>query len=174
MSTEFDSILPKGDFSHPVNITSTPHASVQRVSVAVQAGECSVAPGHQDGADIVGPRLVSAGSARPLFIPLKREYYDCFAARTKNVEFRPFGPRWNFGTCQIGRRVVLSLGYGTAHRLTGVVQSFRIASESERKEIPGWRDCYGADPRPIACIGIHVQDSPNDTDQQRRVTGTNR
>jgi hypothetical protein len=104
---------------------------------------------------------VSGALVRPLFIPLKREYFDRFSRRDKTVEFRPYGPRWNERTCALGRRVVLSLGYGKAHRLTGFVQSFRVAEESERSEIPGWRECYGDDPRQIACVGIYVQDWPN-------------
>ena len=62
MSTEFDSILPKGDFSHPVNITSTPHASVQRVSLAVQRGMSPEAPEHSGCPEIVDPSPVSADS----------------------------------------------------------------------------------------------------------------
>lgn len=104
MSTEWDAILPKGDFGHPVSFASTPNTSVQGVSVAVQAGVCSVAPDGKGGAEIIDSGPVSADSARPFFIPLKREYFEGFAARTKTVEFRPFGPRWNFGTCQLGRR----------------------------------------------------------------------
>lgn len=95
------------------------------------------------------------GSA--LFVPLKREYYERFRDGEKAVEFRPYGPRWNERTCVAGRRVVLSLGYGQRHRMTGIVTSFRVADESERAEIPGWAACYGpGDRRPIACIGIYV------------------
>lgn len=62
MSTEFDSILPKGDFPHPVNIASTPHASVQRVSLAVQRGMSPDTPEDSGRAEIVDPSPVSADS----------------------------------------------------------------------------------------------------------------
>jgi hypothetical protein len=108
------------------------------------------------GCKVRAPELGGAnGSA--LFIPLKREYYERFRDGTKAVEFRPYGPRWNERTCATGRRVVLSLGYGKRHRMMGIVQSFRVADERERAEIPGWAACYGAeDRRPIACIGIYL------------------
>lgn len=88
----------------------------------------------------------------PLFIPLKREYFEAFERGEKLEEFRPFGPRWNPRTCPVGRPVVLSLGYGKARRLTGTVTSFRVENRPER--LPGWLDCYGPDKILAACIGI--------------------
>ena len=66
---------------------------------------------------------------KPLFIPLRREYFEAFKAGDKIEEFRPEGPRWNARTCRIGRPVVLSLGYGKGERLAG-----RVAGYSARKE----------------------------------------
>lgn len=89
----------------------------------------------------------------PLFIPLKREYFDAFKRGEKREEFRPLGPRWNPQTCLIGRRVVLSLGYGKAHRLTGTVTSFR-KDFNPHANLPGWSACYPTSCAPAACIGI--------------------
>jgi hypothetical protein len=58
---------------------------------------------------------------RPLFIPLKGEWFDRFADGSKSVEWRAYGPRWNLERVQPGRRVILSRGYAGA-RLEGVVR----------------------------------------------------
>lgn len=62
---------------------------------------------------------------RPLFIPLRAEFYEAFLNGTKLDELRRYGPRWNERTCAVGRPVVLSRGYGKAHRLTGRVWKFK-------------------------------------------------
>ena len=62
---------------------------------------------------------------RPLFIVLRREWFEAFSNGSKCDEWRRYGPRWNEITCRPGRRVVLSLGY-TPRRLYGVVVAFRI------------------------------------------------
>lgn len=94
--------------------------------------------------------------SKPLFIPLKRDYFEAFERGEKREEYRPFGPRWNRRTCEIGRSVVLSLGYGKRRRLIGVVTSFRV--ELAPAVLPGWVECYGKTPRAeaAACIGITV------------------
>jgi hypothetical protein len=61
---------------------------------------------------------------KPLFIPLKTEYYRDFECGMKTVEYRLYGPRWNERTCQPGRAVTLSLGYGKRERLHGIVAGF--------------------------------------------------
>ena len=62
---------------------------------------------------------------KPLFIPLKRQYFEAFADRSKTEELRRYGPRWNHHTCQVGRPVVLSLGYGKTHRINGTISYFQ-------------------------------------------------
>ena len=92
---------------------------------------------------------------RPLFIPLKREFFEAFKAGKKSEEFRPEGPRWNARTCRIGRPVVLSLGYGKGERLAG-----RVAGYSARKEptqTEAWRKCYGDRGGLAACIRIEIE-----------------
>ena len=98
----------------------------------------------------------SIGDMKPLFIPLKAEYFEAFERGEKKEEYRIYGPRWNEKTCAIGRAVVLSYGYGKKRRLRGVVVSFRI--EYDTYKLPGWAGCYGLnDYGPAACIGIKVE-----------------
>ena len=93
---------------------------------------------------------------KPLFIPLKTEFFEAFERGEKTVEYRPYGPRWNERTCAVGREVVLSHGYGTRRRLRGVVAAF------ERSAIPtqleAWRKCYGERAGDAACIGVTLVD----------------
>lgn len=62
---------------------------------------------------------------KPLFVPLKKQWFDLFASGEKTAEWRRYGPGWNERTCRPGRRVVLALGY-TRTRLAGVVTSFQV------------------------------------------------
>lgn len=78
---------------------------------------------------------------KPLFIPLKGEYFDAFAAGTKHAEYRPHNGRWNAVTCRVGRRVLLSRGYGRQHRLWATITAFAI--ELSPQSLPGWLACYG-------------------------------
>ena len=91
-----------------------------------------------------------------MFIPLKRNYFEAFDLGEKNVEFRPYGARWNERTCFLGRRV--TLGYGKK-RLQGWVTSFR--TDDRPSTIPGWKECYGPAQRLVACIGVTI-DRMND------------
>ncbi len=92
----------------------------------------------------------------PLFVPLKRAFFEAFERGEKREEFRIYGPRWNEITCAIGRPVVLSLGYGKARRLRGRVVSFK--RDRHPILIPGWLECYGQKPgaEVAACIGIQI------------------
>ena len=83
---------------------------------------------------------------RPLFIPLKTEYFRQFESGSKHVEYRRFGARWNERNCAQGRAVTLSHGYSGA-RISGVVTSFR-------REVMT-TDTYGPHVE-LACIGIRV------------------
>lgn len=62
---------------------------------------------------------------RPLFLPLKAEYYAAFANGTKTYELRKYGKRWNEKVCTPGRGIVLSRGYGKEKRMTGTITGFR-------------------------------------------------
>jgi hypothetical protein len=59
---------------------------------------------------------------RPLFIPLRTEFFEAFKRGEKTAEFRLYGPRWNERVCWPGRRAVLSKGYGKGERLEAVVR----------------------------------------------------
>lgn len=100
---------------------------------------------------------MSEAQERPLFIPLRREFFEAFAEGSKSIEYRRLGPRWNAQTCRKGRRVVLSLGYGPAHRLQGRVAGFYREARVER--IPGWREVYPDDNGPAACILIELDET---------------
>ena len=96
---------------------------------------------------------------KPLFIPLKREFYEDFAAGRKGSELRLYGPRWNERTCPVGRAVTLSLGYGKAHRMTGVIREFhkrdaRTFGSTYRNNI---ERLYGTLDKPIAEIRIELK-----------------
>lgn len=96
---------------------------------------------------------------KPLFIPLKKEYYEAFDRGEKTTEYRLYGLRWNGVTCKLGRSVVLSCGYGKSRRIKGIINSFSI--EYITFKIPGWIECYGAEKGPAACIGITILSNLN-------------
>ncbi len=99
---------------------------------------------------------------KPLFIPLKTEYYRAFERGEKDVEYRLNGPLWNEARCSVGYPVVLRRGYSTPDILHGVVSSFeavplrRISGGLLRISI---RSCYpmATDETLIACIGIDLE-----------------
>lgn len=61
---------------------------------------------------------------KPLFIPLDTEFWSAFRRGEKFDELRLYGPRWNEKTCRVGRKAVLSKGYGKQHRISAVVAEF--------------------------------------------------
>lgn len=89
--------------------------------------------------------------ANPLFIPLKTQYYNSFCDGSKTTEYRLYGPRWNENTCQIGRSVLLSKGYGKQNRVFGIIVGFSKKHMSSKS----WLDCYGK-PAVAACIEIKI------------------
>ena len=99
-----------------------------------------------------------------LFVPLVRQHFDDFKSGAKKEEFRSFGPRWNRTTCRIGRKVVLSLGYGKGNRLTGRVTSLRIGSRVTTviNARPEWKAIYGEARREVIAIGITLDPLPCD------------
>lgn len=103
------------------------------------------------------PLARRAGSA--LFVPLRFEFFEAFEKGWKQWEYRKLGPRWNARTCAIGRRVVLSRGYGTSRRLTGTITDFMEVQHPEA--LPGWLECYGVDAGRAACFRVEVDVPPN-------------
>lgn len=94
----------------------------------------------------------------PLFIPLKREFYEAFERGDKTEEYRLYGPRWNEKTCVVGRPVVLSLGYGKQHRMTGVISYFSVQRGSNMQGFQriALRHVYGTTDLDVACIAITI------------------
>lgn len=72
---------------------------------------------------------------KPLFVPLKAEYYEAFEDGSKTVEYRRYGRGWNERTCRVGKAVVLSYGYGKARRLNGIVTGFKIVGADAHEAI---------------------------------------
>ena len=93
---------------------------------------------------------------KPLFVPLKTEYFEAFMSGDKTEELRAYGPRWNERTCQIGREVVLSKGYGKQNRMAGKIWRFKKQHGSLFGS--GYRaailDVFGTLDIDIACISI--------------------
>lgn len=93
---------------------------------------------------------------KPLFIPLKTEFYEAFKSGNKVDELRLYGKRWNERTCRVGRQVVISKGYGKKNRMIGTISIFRkqdgwTFSDEYRKAI---KSVYGTDFLEIAVIRI--------------------
>lgn len=88
---------------------------------------------------------------KPLFVPLKTDWFRAFQSGAKTVEFRRYGPRWNETTCVVGRDITLSLGY-SGPRLYGVIRKFhRIASRAVPEATAIYGDCE------IAAIEIDLR-----------------
>lgn len=92
---------------------------------------------------------------KPLFIPLKAEFFDAFEAGTKDEEYRKYGPRWNEKTCPVGRKVTLSYGYGKKRRLSGEI--VKVTRDKEPANRPGWVACYGESANDAICIKIKLE-----------------
>jgi hypothetical protein len=111
---------------------------------------------------IISPDTPANGIvSKALFIPLRRQWFEAFKSGRKFHEMRPYGPRWNEKTCFVGRRVVLSLGYGKHQRLTGTVIDFE-KSQSAHQGVWSWEQIYGRDVKFSAWIGIKLDTAPED------------
>lgn len=93
---------------------------------------------------------------KPLFIPLKTEYYKAFKDGSKREELRVYGPRWNHKTCTEGREVILSNGYGKQNRMKGRIWKFKkqqgtLFGSTYKAAI---KAVYGTLEIDIACISI--------------------
>lgn len=95
---------------------------------------------------------------KPLFIPLKTEYFEAFKAGTKDTEYRVRNERWNTEACRIGRRVILCKGY-SGERLTGTIIGCHYDNIPAR--LPGWLECYGPGPGTAVCIKIQLDPKLN-------------
>jgi hypothetical protein len=91
---------------------------------------------------------------KDLFIPLKTEYFNAFKDGSKDTEYRPYGKRWNRETCYVGRKAVLSKGYGKYERLSGVVSRTKVlhASKLDSQHRKAVKEIYGTLDIDIFCI----------------------
>lgn len=138
---------------------SSAMAKLESRGVDVSAFAARVTDIVQKGFNTAIANIKTAQKGSALFIPLKQEYFEAFESGQKTEEYRPYGPRWNERTCPIGRRVVISLGYGTQRRLTGTIMSFRKSEEVTASA--EWRACYGTKGHKVAaCIGIALDRCP--------------
>lgn len=108
---------------------------------------------------------------KPMFIPLKAEYFDAFADGSKREELRRYGPRWNERTCSVGRQVVLSKGYGKQSRMAGRIWKFKqqhgsLFGSTYKAAI---LHVFGTLDIEIACISIEInQANTSSTGQEAR------
>ena len=100
---------------------------------------------------------------KPIFIPLKTEYFEAFADGNKREELRRYGPRWNERTCAVGRAVVLSKGYGKRHRMVGRIWKFKRQHGSTFGSTyrAALLDVFGTLDIEIACIAIDELEPAN-------------
>lgn len=63
---------------------------------------------------------------KPLFVPLKTEYFNAFKDGSKTTEYRLYGPRWHEGTIIPGRLATLSHGYSGPRLKATVVRMRKI------------------------------------------------
>lgn len=109
--------------------------------------------------------MPKSAATPPLFIPLKREYFDAFLKGEKTEEYRPYGPRWNERTCPPGRHVTLSCGYGKKRRLPGLITETRFAPEV--RNTSAWRACYGKRGGKVFAIEIWIAPVPEVLEARR-------
>ena len=75
-------------------------------------------------------RYTARMSDRPLFVPLKTQYFRAFEDGSKTIEYRRYGARWNERTAWIGRPVTLSHGYSAGRLYGRVVSVQRVAGSA--------------------------------------------
>ena len=97
-------------------------------------------------------------TGKPLFIPLKTEFFEAFERGEKTTEYRMAGPRWNAKTCRVGRKVTLSHGYSPKRRLYGTVKAFY--EDTAVCMTDAWIACYGPSDALAACIVIELEPKP--------------
>lgn len=92
---------------------------------------------------------------KPLFVPLKRIYFEQIELGIKHVEYRPDGPRWNADTCTPGREIIFSLGY-SGRRIKARITRFASVPLNECEAQHIVRAIYGDIPR-VAEIYFEVE-----------------
>ncbi|MBN8968981.1 MAG: hypothetical protein J0G95_11030 [Rhizobiales bacterium] len=83
-------------------------------------------------------RAIETGTEKPLFIPLRTEWFRMFETGEKRTEYRAYGPRWNERTCRVGRLATVSHGYSGKrlhHRVSGFEKIARQHAPIEAQTI---------------------------------------
>lgn len=70
---------------------------------------------------------------KPLFIPLKTQWFRQFESGYKTIEYRAYGPRWNEKTCRVGRPATISHGYSGARLGRHVSKFMKLKREDAPK-----------------------------------------
>jgi hypothetical protein len=86
---------------------------------------------------------MSGNIQKPVFMPLKKEWFEAFARGEKTEEWRLPGRLYNERTCTPGREIILNLGY-KAKTIPGVRLRARIARVEFRKPSRETADALGA------------------------------
>lgn len=97
----------------------------------------------------------------PMYLVLKREYFDAFAEGSKSIEYRRYGGQFTERVYFVGRRVVLATRYDRrALVMPARVTTFRIEPAIKH---PDMIEFYGGRLAPgdqVALIGLEVLRSP--------------
>lgn len=96
---------------------------------------------------------------KPLFMPLNSAPYEEFVAGTKPYECRIYGTRWNEKNCTVGRKVILSKGYGKKNRLFGIITGFQVFRGRNLNNFSQLAEIYKRDVSEeiFACIFIKLE-----------------
>lgn len=92
---------------------------------------------------------------KPLFIFLKKCWYEMFLAGDKSTEYRVYSPRWNEKTCFTGREILLSNGYTNKNSIQATVNSLDVLPFDQAPEET--RNIY-PDLEYIAAINLDVSE----------------
>lgn len=65
---------------------------------------------------------------RPLFVPLKKQWFHAFRDGSKRIEWRAYGARWNRQTAYRGRPITLSYGYSGARLAGSIIRARRVSA----------------------------------------------
>lgn len=77
---------------------------------------------------------------KPLFIPLKREFFEAFKDGTKTWELRGINNNFNEKTVVLERKTILALGY-TKTRIEGKISNIVLMDAgNEIKQIAIWNN----------------------------------
>lgn len=90
---------------------------------------------------------------KPLFCPLRKEYYLQFKSGLKTTEYRAYGRGWNEKTCTIGRLINLSLGYN-GERILARITKVSIVAIVDAPQVA--IDLYSHRAEEIICIDISL------------------